>query len=143
MRINQPVSSDETIVPDGEFIYSRTDRAGRIEVANDLFVALSGFERNELIGQPHNIVRHPDMPPEAFADLWRALKAGMSWSGYVKNRRKDGGYLLGARLRVAGEGERRGGGLRIGSPPTGSRGHRAGRCGLPPHARQSRQVRRA
>jgi aerotaxis receptor len=92
MRINQPVSSDETIVPDGEFIYSRTDRAGRIEVANDLFVALSGFDRNELIGQPHNIVRHPDMPPEAFADLWRALKAGMSWSGYVKNRRKDGGY---------------------------------------------------
>ncbi|OYD52684.1 PAS domain S-box protein [Thauera propionica] len=92
MRINQPVSSDETIVPDGEFIYSRTDRTGRIEAANDLFVALSGFDRSELVGQPHNIVRHPDMPPEAFGDLWRALKAGRPWSGYVKNRRRDGGY---------------------------------------------------
>ena len=92
MRINQPVISSETVVPDGEFIYSRTDRAGRIVAANDLFVALSGFERSELVGQPHNVVRHPDMPPEAFADLWRALKTGEPWSGYVKNRRKDGGY---------------------------------------------------
>nr|WP_288092793.1 PAS domain-containing methyl-accepting chemotaxis protein [Thauera sp.] len=73
-------------------MYSRTDRTGRIEAANDLFVALSGFDRSELVGQPHNIVRHPDMPPEAFGDLWRALKAGRPWSGYVKNRRRDGGY---------------------------------------------------
>ncbi|ENO90684.1 methyl-accepting chemotaxis protein [Thauera linaloolentis] len=92
MRINQPVTSVETPVPDGEFIYSRTDKEGRIVAANDLFVALSGFEREELIGQPHNIVRHPDMPPEAYADVWRALGAGRPWSGYVKNRRKDGGY---------------------------------------------------
>ena len=92
MRINQPVTSIETPVPDEEFIYSRTDCEGKIVAANDLFVTLSGFSRDALIGQPHSIVRHPDMPPEAFADMWRALKAGEPWSGYVKNRRKDGGY---------------------------------------------------
>ncbi|MFN3986109.1 MAG: PAS domain-containing methyl-accepting chemotaxis protein [Rhodocyclaceae bacterium] len=92
MRINQPVTDVETPVPDGRFIYSRTDTKGRITAANDLFVELSGFGRDELLGQPHNLVRHPDMPPEAFEDLWRTLKAGHPWSGYVKNRRKDGGY---------------------------------------------------
>jgi aerotaxis receptor len=92
MRINQPVTNVETQVPDGQFIYSRTDTKGRIEAANDLFVELSGFSREELVGKPHNLVRHPDMPPAAFADLWKALKAGKPWSGYVKNRRKDGGF---------------------------------------------------
>lgn len=92
MRINQPCTTVETPVPDGRFIYSRTDTSGRIVAANDLFVELSGFSREELIGQPHNLVRHPDMPPEAFADLWGNLKNGNPWSGYVKNRRKDGGF---------------------------------------------------
>ena len=92
MRINQPCSDVETLVPDGRFIYSRTDTSGRIVAANDLFVELSGFKREELIGQPHNVVRHPDMPPEAFADLWAQLRRGEPWSGFVKNRRKDGGY---------------------------------------------------
>lgn len=92
MRINGPVTDVETPVPDGRFIYSRTDTKGRIVAANDLFVELSGFTRDELIGQPHNLVRHPDMPSQAFEDLWRTLKAGNPWSGYVKNRRKDGGY---------------------------------------------------
>ncbi|NMG36245.1 PAS domain-containing protein [Azoarcus sp. TTM-91] len=92
MRNNQPVTNVETPVPDGRFIYSRTDAHGQILEANDLFVELSGFSREELIGQPHNMVRHPDMPSEAFADLWRNLKAGQPWNGYVKNRRKDGGY---------------------------------------------------
>ncbi|MCV2217427.1 methyl-accepting chemotaxis protein [Thauera sp. Sel9] len=92
MKNNQPVTSVETLVPEGEFIYSRTDCLGNIVAANDLFVALSGFSREELIGQPHNVVRHPDMPSAAYVDLWRALKAGEPWSGYVKNRRKDGGF---------------------------------------------------
>ncbi|MDX5364751.1 MAG: methyl-accepting chemotaxis protein [Pseudazoarcus pumilus] len=92
MRINQPCTNVETEVPDGRFIYSRTDTKGKIEQANDLFVELSGFSRDELVGQPHNLVRHPDMPPDAFADLWGHLKAGDPWSGFVKNRRKDGGF---------------------------------------------------
>ncbi|MDX5445920.1 MAG: methyl-accepting chemotaxis protein [Zoogloeaceae bacterium] len=92
MRINQPCTDKETLVPDGRFIYSRTDTKGRIVAANDLFVELSGFSREELVGEPHNLVRHPDMPPEAFGDLWNSLKRGHPWSGYVKNRRKDGGY---------------------------------------------------
>ncbi|MBA4741716.1 MAG: PAS domain-containing protein [Azoarcus sp.] len=92
MRNNQPVTNIETPVPEGRFIYSRTDPSGKIVAANDLFVELSGFSREELIGAPHNLVRHPDMPTHAFADLWRAIKAGEPWAGYVKNRRKDGGY---------------------------------------------------
>ncbi|HOL65251.1 MAG TPA: PAS domain-containing methyl-accepting chemotaxis protein, partial [Accumulibacter sp.] len=92
MRNNQPVTRHESIIPEGEFIYSRTDLKGIIEEANEAFARISGFTREEMIGQPHNIVRHPDMPAEAFADLWADLKAGMPWRGLVKNRRKDGGY---------------------------------------------------
>ncbi|MBA4741117.1 MAG: methyl-accepting chemotaxis protein [Azoarcus sp.] len=92
MRNNQPVTNVETPVPEGRFIYSRTDLSGTIVAANDLFVELSGFSREELLGSPHNLVRHPDMPTAAFADLWGALKAGNPWAGYVKNRRKDGGF---------------------------------------------------
>ena len=92
MKINTPVTNVETIVPENEFIYSTTDLKGVITEANEAFIALSGFTRDELIGNSHNMVRHPDMPPAAFADLWRDLKAGRPWRGIVKNRRKDGGY---------------------------------------------------
>ncbi|MDR0234325.1 MAG: PAS domain S-box protein, partial [Zoogloeaceae bacterium] len=60
---------------------------GRIVEANNAFAKISGYSRDEMIGQPHNLVRHPDMPPEAFGDLWRDLKAGLPWRGLVKNRR--------------------------------------------------------
>ncbi|WP_145498642.1 PAS domain-containing protein, partial [Yersinia bercovieri] len=56
------------------------------------FVRASGFEYQDLLGQPHNIVRHPDMPPAAFADMWQTLNAGLSWSSLVKNRRQNGDY---------------------------------------------------
>ncbi|WP_159875716.1 methyl-accepting chemotaxis protein [Aquitalea denitrificans] len=92
MRNNQPVSQQETIVPDGVFIYSRTDTQGNITEANQAFAEISGFEQAEMLGQPHNLIRHPDMPEEAFADMWRNLKQGRPWRGLVKNRRKDGGY---------------------------------------------------
>lgn len=92
MRINKPVNNIEYPIPDNCYIYSATDLKGQITQVNEAFVRISGFSEAELIGQPHNLVRHPDMPPEAFADCWRDLKAGLPWSGIVKNRRKDGGF---------------------------------------------------
>ncbi|PLK50947.1 PAS domain-containing methyl-accepting chemotaxis protein [Uliginosibacterium sp. TH139] len=92
MRSNLPVTQVETIIPSGVFIYSRTDLKGRITEANAAFAEISGFLREEMIGEPHNIVRHPDMPEAAFDDMWRTLKAGTPWRGVVKNRRKDGGF---------------------------------------------------
>lgn len=92
MRNNQPVNDHEYHLSESDYLISRTDLEGRITYANEAFVIASGFTRDELMGQPHNIVRHPDMPPEAFADLWQTLESGNSWLGVVKNRRKDGGF---------------------------------------------------
>jgi aerotaxis receptor len=92
MRTNLPVTNVETLLPEGAFIYSRTDLKGVVVEANEAFADISGFSREELLGEPHNLVRHPDMPTEAFADMWRDLKAGLPWRGLVKNRRKDGGF---------------------------------------------------
>jgi len=82
----------EVPYPDGRLIVSRTDLDGVITHANDAFVELSGYSREELIGAPHCILRHPDMPRAAFKDLWDTLKAGRKWHGYVKNLRKDGAH---------------------------------------------------
>ncbi len=92
MRNNQPVTNTELHVQDGAFIVSRTDTRGIITWANDEFIRLSGFCLEELVGQPHNIVRHPDMPPAAFEDLWRTVKTGQPWRGMVKNRTKKGDF---------------------------------------------------
>ncbi|MCX7945754.1 MAG: methyl-accepting chemotaxis protein [Hydrogenophilus sp.] len=92
MRINQPVTQREYPVRDDCAIISHTDEKGRITYFNKDFLEYSGFTAEELMGQPHNIVRHPDMPPEAFRDLWATLKAGRPWQGIVKNRRKDGDH---------------------------------------------------
>jgi aerotaxis receptor len=92
VKINLPVTDVETLLPEDEFIYSRTDLKGIVEEANEAFCKVSGFTREELVGKNHNMVRHPDMPPAAFEDLWRDLKNGRPWRGIVKNRRKDGGY---------------------------------------------------
>lgn len=85
-------TDQETLFPTGELIVSQTDTEGRITMCNEAFVTMSGFTRDELIGQPHSILRHPDMPRAAFADLWQTVSAGKRWTGYVKNLRKDGGY---------------------------------------------------
>nr|WP_249806286.1 methyl-accepting chemotaxis protein [Bradyrhizobium sp. 1] len=73
-------------------IVSKTDPKGKLAYFNEDFLAAAGFTSAELMGQPHNIVRHPDMPPEAFDNLWDTLKAGKPWLGAVKNRRKNGDY---------------------------------------------------
>ena len=86
------ITNAETVVPDGVFIYSQTDLKGRITEANEAFAEISGYRPEEMVGQPHNLVRHPDMPREAFADLWKSLQEGRPWQAVVKNRRKDGGF---------------------------------------------------
>ncbi|MCL7461888.1 PAS domain-containing methyl-accepting chemotaxis protein [Pseudomonas sp. NW5] len=92
MRINQPVTQREYELQDDDFLISRTDLKGVITYANPAFVKVSGFTHEELIGENHNLVRHPDMPPVAFANLWSTVEAGHSWNGYVKNRRKNGDH---------------------------------------------------
>ncbi|MDH1522954.1 methyl-accepting chemotaxis protein [Achromobacter mucicolens] len=92
MRNDQPVNDTEYVLSDEQYLISRTDSRGRIIYANPAFVHASGFSLEELVGAPHNIVRHPDMPPAAFEDLWHTILRGKSWTGMVKNRRKDGGF---------------------------------------------------
>lgn len=86
------VSQKEIAFPSKSVLISRTDTRGIVTYANDAFVALSGYSREELIGKSHNIVRHPDMPPQAFQWLWDTLKDGRPWSGTVKNRCKNGDH---------------------------------------------------
>ncbi len=74
------------------FLVSETDLKGRITFANDDFCKYAGYTIDELIGKPHNIVRHPDMPKAAFKDLWDTIQSGKRWRGFVKNRAKDGRY---------------------------------------------------
>lgn len=92
MKNNQPVTQREVPYPSGTVIVSHTDNKGVISHANDGFVKISGFTRAELLGQSHNIVRHPDMPAEAFRDLWATIKQGRPWSGIAKNRCKNGDH---------------------------------------------------
>ncbi len=92
MRSNMPVTNVEYVLHDAETIVSKTDLHGNITYINQDFINISGFSEAELIGAPQNIVRHPDMPVEAFADFWRTLKAGKAWTGLVKNRCKNGDH---------------------------------------------------
>ena len=92
MRLNTPVTQKEYILNDGMTIVSTTDLQGNINYANQYFIEVSGFSENELLGAPQNILRHPDMPAEAFADLWQTIQSGMPWTGLVKNRCKNGDY---------------------------------------------------
>jgi len=92
MKNNYPVTQREKPFPDQSCILSTTDLKGIITYVNQDFVDISGFQAEELLRKNHNIVRHPDMPPAAFADLWDTLKEGHSWMGVVKNRCKNGDH---------------------------------------------------
>ena len=92
MRTNLPVTQQEFVIPDGVTLVSTTDLSSRITYCNPAFIAVSGYSREELMGQPHNLVRHPDMPTEAFRDMWATLQSGSPWSALVKNRRKNGDH---------------------------------------------------
>jgi aerotaxis receptor len=92
MRNNGPVTNSEYVLGEHEILITSTDLDSRITYANPAFISASGFEQSELLGQPHNVIRHPDMPKEAFRDMWSTLKRGEPWSALVKNRRKDGDF---------------------------------------------------
>ncbi len=92
MRVNEPITNRDMVLPAGKPLVSRTDVGGRIVFANQAFVRVSGFTEKELLGQPQNLVRHPHVPSAVFADLWATLKAGMPWEGLVKNRAKSGDH---------------------------------------------------
>ena len=92
MRINLPVTGQEREYSEQDMLVSMTDRQGIITHCNAAFTRVAGYSCDELLGQPHNIIRHPDMPPEAFKDMWNTVGNGRQWSGIVKNRAKNGDH---------------------------------------------------
>lgn len=92
MRNNQPVTQKEYVLPEGFVLVSHTDLHGNITYANEAFVEVSGYSYEELMSQPHNLLRHPDVPEQVFADFWATIKEGRPWRQIVKNRRKNGDH---------------------------------------------------
>ncbi|MGE4419646.1 MAG: PAS domain-containing protein [Sulfurimonas sp.] len=92
MQYNESEFLIETEVPNDEVITSRTDLEGNITYANETFCEISGYTLDELLGKPHNIVRHPDMPKSVYKELWETIKNGNQWTGVIKNLRKDKGF---------------------------------------------------
>ena len=92
MKADLHVTGENYEFPEGSTLMSTTDISSHITYANSSFIAVSGFDKHELMGVPHNLVRHPDMPKQAFADMWATLKSGKSWTALVKNRRKNGDH---------------------------------------------------
>ncbi len=90
--MDRPDAIDEEYFFEGRAIVSETDLEGIITFANRRFCEISGYTSSELVGQPHNIIRHPDMPKAAFAQVWRTIQSGTIWHGLVKNLRKDGKF---------------------------------------------------
>ena len=92
MSVTKSENSEEWFFSSDQYILSETDEKGIIIYANDIFCEIAGYDIDELIGEPHNIVRHPDMPRMAFKSLWDDIQSKGFWTGIVKNLRKDGAY---------------------------------------------------
>jgi len=90
--MKRPEPVNEEVFFDGRSLISETDTKGNITFVNRKFVEMSAYPREEAMGQPHSILRHPDMPKAAFAEMWKIIKSGKIWDGYVKNLRKDGKF---------------------------------------------------
>ena len=119
MRTNLPITQNEYTFAAGESLVSSTDLKGRILYCNPPFVEVSGFTKQELLGQPHNLIRHPHMPEETYRDMWATIQSGQPWSGMVKNRRKNGDYYwVMANVTPLMEGEQPRGYLSVRTCPT-------------------------
>lgn len=92
MKINKPVTNNEVVIAPEQTLVTKTDTKGNITYINNAFIDVSGFSEEELKGKQHNIIRHPDVPSEAFRDLWDTIQDGKTWSAPVKNRCKDGSF---------------------------------------------------
>jgi len=90
--MTRPTPIDEEVFFDGRSLISETDLKGVITFVNRKFVEMSAYPKDESIGQPHSLLRHPDMPKAAFEGMWKTIQAGNIWEGYVKNLRKDGKF---------------------------------------------------
>ncbi|WP_404463390.1 methyl-accepting chemotaxis protein [Vreelandella aquamarina] len=107
MRNNQPVTQREYVLDEETVLISRSDLKGNVTYANAAFVEVSGYSRDELLGAPHNLIRHPDMPEAAYADFWKTIQSGGTWQGTVKNRRKNGDhYWVNATVAPLRDGDR-------------------------------------
>ncbi|MBX9849251.1 MAG: methyl-accepting chemotaxis protein [Rhodocyclaceae bacterium] len=125
MKTNLPITQTERFLEPGKPIVTKTDLKGRITYANESFIRISGFTAEELIGESHNVVRHPDMPTAAFADLWNTVKAHEPWRGLVKNRAKNGDfYWVEAFVTPITENGKSIGYISVRTPPDKSEVHR-------------------
>jgi aerotaxis receptor len=119
MRLNLPVSQQNYDFPGDELLVSSTNTKGEITHCNPAFVRVSGYAYEELIGQPHNLIRHPDMPAAAFKDMWRTIAHGYPWTALVKNRRKNGDhYWVRANVTPIMEGGKPSGYLSVRTKPS-------------------------